>query len=1521
MKTTQGKSEVLANTAVNATLFNTNGETLKTLEFTTNAYGSVSGSFVLPNNGLNGRYSIVFNNVEKNMYTRSYISVEAYKRPKFETQFGPITDTFKVNDSVTVKGSALAFSGSSITGAKVVYRVHRKVQYPRWYYWRGTADSEKQEITHGEGTTNAKGEFQITFKALPDLSVDKNSLPIFKYEVTAAVTDINGETREATKVVNVGYHALTAHIDSADRLDKTQTDNTITIATKNLNGEFIAAKGTVKIYKLKAPSTVLRPRPWGVPDYQIISKDDHKTQFPHDAYLNEDKPENWEKGALVFNKKFNTKISQTLKLGKQKKWASGQYLILLETTGKFGQLIKDQRKITVYSPKDDTLADHQLFSITVDREFYRVGETAQITLASAAKALWVTLAIEKQNKIVDTQIIQLNNNKKTVHIPVSSEDTGGFAVHYNLAAFNSSLNGSLNIAVPYPETDLTIETSTFRDRLQPNAEETWRFNIKGAKGEKVSSELLASMYDASLDQFKPHNWSFNPLYRPSYYASYRSTPHKSFGTSYFSMQYKNIAYTNYVSPTFDTWNWFGLGFSNHRSIYRSYIKRLQNNKYKDRQTHDNSLKNGIIKGTIVGYDDIPLPGVKVAIKGHQKQAVTGFDGNFTLTANLGTTLVFSYTGFFEKEIVIEKNKLHITLFEDTASLGEAVVIGYAERKRKNILGGVKKIELKEITKRQAVEAFELSEKDIADDDFELESASPKLSEKITTEDDNSTLDVQSIKTRQNLKETAFFFPQLETDTKGNVSFSFTTPEALTQWKLQLLAHTKTLESATKALTTVTQKELMVVPNAPRFLREGDQIVISSKIANLTDTPLSGQAVLVLTDALTGKNCDSALNNTAQIKTFTVDANGNTQVSWQLSIPDTIQAVQYKVIAKTDAFSDGEQGVLPVLSNRMLVTETLPLWIKGNTTKTFTLDKLKNTTSKTLKHHKLTLELTSNPAWYALQALPYLMEYPYECNEQTFSRYYANALAQHVVNSNPRIKAVFDQWASQDALLSHLEKNEDLKSILTQETPWLRDAQSETEQKKRIALLFDLNTMTNALQSTLQKLKRNQMPSGGWSWFKGGRENRWITQHIIAGFGYLKQLNVANNASAQQKMIQKAVQYLDEAFVKTYNNLKTYNPDVDLNKDHLSYIQLHYMYMRSFFPQLKQSKKAERVSAYYQKQIARYWLKRPLYAKGLMALIAHRQGNTKTASKILKSLKENSIINDELGMYWKANTSSWFWHQAPIETQALLIEAFSEIENDTQTVDNLKIWLLKHKQTNRWKTTKATTEAVYALLLQGSDWLNVTDMVEVTVGDNTIKPSDLEDAKVEAGTGYFKTAWQGQNVTPNMGTVILKKTTDGIAWGGLYWQYFEDLDRITATETPLRLKKQLFLKHYTDTGETLTSVSPDSELHVGDLIRIRIELKTDRPMEFVHMKDMRAAGLEPVNVLSKYKWQDGLGYYESTKDAATNFFFDRLPKGVYVFEYDLRVNNAGVMSNGITTIQSMYAPEFSSHSKGSKIHVQ
>jgi len=455
---------------------------------------------------------------------------------------------------------------------------------------------------------------------------------------------------------------------------------------------------------------------------------------------------------------------------------------------------------------------------------------------------------------------------------------------------------------------------------------------------------------------------------------------------------------------------------------------------------------------------------------------------------------------------------------------------------------------------------------------------------------------------------------------------------------------------------------------------------------------------------------------------------------------------------------------------------------------------------------------------------------------------------------------------------------------------------------------------------LKKLQSYQRGDGGFPWFKGARySNRYITQHIISGMGKLDHLGVRDVRENPEvwNMLKRAIDYADNEILEDYKDILKYGrklTDKNVNRTHI-----HYFYTRSFFSDIPVKGTDKVAFTYFKKQARKYWADDDHYTRALNALYNHREGEKDVVIDIMKSIREHTIENEELGTYIKY-TRGWSWHQAPIEQQALMIEAFDEIEKDQDMVDALKTRLLKQKQTQDWKTTKATVEAIYALLLRGTDWIADTKQVELNIGGKDIDIARDWDLKAEAGTGYVKNSWKGEDITAGLGDVTVMNPNASVTWGALYWQYFEDLDKIEHAETPLKLEKKLFKEIMTETGEKIIPIT-EEKLTPGDKVIVRIELRVDRQMDYVHMKDMRSSGFEPVNVLSQYKYQDGLGYYESTRDASTDFFFDRLTPGTYVFEYPLKVYHKGNFSNGITTIQCMYAPEFTSHSGGVRVIVE
>jgi uncharacterized protein YfaS (alpha-2-macroglobulin family) len=773
-------------------------------------------------------------------------------------------------------------------------------------------------------------------------------------------------------------------------------------------------------------------------------------------------------------------------------------------------------------------------------------------------------------------------------------------------------------------------------------------------------------------------------------------------------------------------------------------------------------------------------------------------------------------------------------------------------------------------------------------------------------------DLDKVTARKNLNETAFFFPQLVSDADGVVRMAFTMPEALTEWKFMGFAHDRNLRSGYLQDKAVTAKELMVEPNPPRFVREGDAIEFTVKVSNQSAARQSGKVRLTFAEARTGKDVTADLRSLTSDLRFDIPAKESKSFSWRIMIPDGCEFLTYKAVGATDRLSDGEEGYLPVLSRRIAVIESLPLPIRGKQTKTFEFTKLlQSGKSKTLKHENLTVQMVSQPAWYAVMALPYLMEYPHECSEQTFNRLYANTLARHIANIDPKIRKIFDQWKNTPALDSPLEKNQELKSVMIEETPWLREAKDESQARRNVGILFDANRLDDETKRAFDKLAQMQLNDGLWPWFPGFRGDEYITLYITTGFGRMRHLGARNVDLAPAL---RSLHALDEWMERIYREiLRTGHKD----ENHLSPLIAFYLYGRSFFlkDQPVGRDHAESLD-YWLGQSRKYWLqlgwRQP---QGHLAIALQRFGDTQTPLDIMKSIKEHSVSSEELGMFWRDTELSWWWYRAPIETQALMIEAFDEIMGDAQAVEDCKVWLLKQKQTQDWKTTKATADAVYGLLLRGTNLLASDALVEVSLGGETIKPE-----KVEAGTGFYEQKFTRGEIKPAMGQITVKKTDEGVSWGSVHWQYLEDMTKITPYEgTPLKVKKALYRKETTKQGQVLEPVK--GALAVGDELVCRIELRVDRDMEYVHLKDQRGSGTEPVNVLSQAKYQDGLMYYESTRDTASHFFMHYLPKGVYVFEYSVRVQLKGAYQSGIASVQCLYAPEFNSHSESLAIEVQ
>jgi len=1372
---------IKSNEKVTVTFFDPNNQRVSFISVRTNEYGTFSGSFTAPSGAsLTGGHFLEakFSNGQ----SRVRFKVEEYKRPKFKSEVNKPDQGYRLDEMVTVKGSAATYAGTNVDNAKVKYRVTRMARYPYlpWYYSRYYPQKPAMEIANGVVHTDAKGNFTFDFKAANDPSVDAETNPIFDFKVHVDVTDITGETRSSSQVYRIGHVGLNLSLDLAGKLDL-QKEAAVKINSENMNGEFEPASGKIVISQIAPHRTQFRKRYWGKPDVWSLTQATYSSKFPNYAYKGEDELKNREVQGVVQSVGFDTDAKKEFEVDVTA-LKPGMYEFKAEANDRYGKSVVWSKVVTVYNSSSNAVPTKNGLWHTSSKSKAEPGESVELAFGGPGSNPYVLFEQEHKKRSFGAKWLRPNAlAKESIRIEEKHRGNVGYKA---VAVFDNRVYSKMqNIIVPWSNKELQLEYRTFRDKLYPGQDERWEIVVKGPKGEKVGAEMVAAMYDASLDAFSPYNYKFNVM--PKYNQQHRFTPvlfnlQSGRRIADWSNSYED--HQPYQDPVL---NWFGF------NVYQTrWLEGIA------------STAAGVRGGKRFKNVGAPMPSAPPP-------------GN-------------------------------IEMVQDSEESGDMVAANGMVRAGR------------------------------ADgDETDAVTDSPM---------DN----LENVSVRTNLKETVFFFPDLKTDAEGNIILSFKMNEALTAWKFLAFAHTKELQSVLTEKEVVTQKDLMVMPNAPRFFRDGDAIEYVAKVSNLSEKALSGSARLELLDALTMKPIDRAYGNGSSTKSFSVAQGESKVLRWKLKIPDNgTRAIVHRVVAKAGSFSDGEEAGIPVLTNRMLVTETMPLPVRGKEKKEFNFKSfVEHSASPTMEHHKYTLEYTSNPAWYAVKALPYLMEYPYDCTEQIFSRFYANSLASSAANSHPQVKRVFEQWRGTDALESQLEKNQELKSALLAETPWVMQAQSETEQRQRIGLLFDLNKMASEKAQALKKLEDRQGPDGAWSWFPGGRPSWYITQYIVEGLGHLDVLGV-NDVRENWTMVEKAIGFIDAEIVRHYERQKRYSKD--MSKDHLSNMAIHYIYARSFFNEVDMPERTKKVYDYYLGQGKKYWTNKGIYQEGMIGLALHRTKNSSTVEEITKSLKERALIHDELGRYWKMQ-NGWFWYEHPIETQALMIELFEETTDDLRFVEDLKVWLLKNKQTNHWKTTKATASAVYALLMNGASWLAESAPVKLKVGSKNIDQSEMD---VEPGSGYFKMAWDGKDVTKDLAKVEVDNPNSTIAWGAVYWQYFEDLDAVkTFEETPLTLNKKVFKEKATDRGPVIEPVVNGSSLIPGDKIKVRIELRVDRDMEYVHMKDMRASGLEPLNVLSQYKWQGGLGYYESTRDVSTNFFFDRLPKGTYVFEYPLWVQHAG-----------------------------
>ena len=1327
-------TRVLADKKYTVSLYDANNNETGKVEVRTNGFGSFSGQFVLPSPCLTGYFSL------RAADTSVSFKVEEYKRPTFDVTFEPVKVEYQVGDSIEVVGMAKTFAGAPVQNARVHYNISRSYAWVWRFMGRGSARWE------GEAMTDADGKFSVPVHFEIDSDRRESPLWYYTYNIQADVTDGAGETQQANLSLPLGSTSMVLNMDNLpDNLVK-EKKLEIKLTAMNLSGE-----------PVDTPVT-----------YQVVEMEEQKDG-------QEKEGRKVLTGTVEANKSFVPEAIYAL--------PSGNYRLKLSAKDTQGRECTASKNFLLFSLNDK----RPPFVIT--DWFYQDGlefdaaSPATVYIGSSEKNVYLLYDVFAGNKRLESKHIQLSDSVVSFRFPYKKEYGDGILVSMAFVKDGRLYSHNARIMKPAPEKKLQLKWTTFRDKLRPGQQEEWKLTVLYPDGSPAEAEMLATMYDASLDKI---------------YSAHKL----DFGVDF-----------HYVVP---------LTYWNTSYMRNAYL-----------------------------YVDFPLKRLRA--------------------------------------VPLEYSEL---IIPSTGRM-EAMVVGYGGSPRATLAGALK------IRGRSAANAV-MNQEAVTDMVLQEEMVETSAQEKVEMGSSEELAETGDIQIRENFAETAFFYPQLRTNEKGEVSISFVLPESLTRWKFMGLAHTRNVDYGKIEATATASKEFMLQPNMPRFVRVGDKANIAASLMNLSDKGVKGTVRMELFNPETEKVFYS------QKQKFDVKGGETGHVNFTFEVGDKYAVMACRMVADGDTFSDGEQRYIPVLTDKQWVTETVPLNVNGEGAHIFSLENLFNKHSKTASEQRLTVEFTAHPAWYAVQALPVVANPQNEDALSWATAYYAHSLAACIVKENPRIKQIFDSWKAQsgtkETFMSNLQKNQELKNILLAETPWLTEATNEAEQKQRIATLFDLNTMNSQLAVSVEKLGELQNADGAWSWYKGMQGSRYVTTQVMEMLVRLNALTHQDADSRMQPMIQKGFEYLGKQAAEEYKSMKEAEKKGAVGLRPSEQV-LRYLYICALDGKAPVD---EKVNRYFIDKLSGEGKELTIYGKALGAIILQQAGKVAEAKLFMQSLMEYSVVTDEMGRYFDTPKARYSWFSYKIPTEVAAMEAIQRITKDTKAIDEMKRWLLKQKQTQTWETPIATADAVYALMATGaSDLLANTGGVEITLGKEVIRtPADN-------AIGYIKKTVSGDVM--NIKKVSVDKEGTGMGWGAVYAQYLESMDQIGEQGNGLSVSRQLYKG-----DEALNESAP---LKVGDKITVRLTVKADRDMDFVQIKDDRAACMEPLQAVSGFRWSNGLGYYQATKDASTQFFIDQMRKGTYVIEYQVYVNRTGEYQAGIATVQSAYAPEFGGHTRGYRVMVE